>query len=290
MQIQTLSVVVPTARCVNSCKYCVSKMHDSPYANQIEKNTRFRDLYEKDYLKRLQFARDNGCNTVILTGNGEALQNKGFLDDFAHWNRMITKPFQWIELQTSGIFLNDEKLRYLRNNVGVTTISVSVGHLFHANQNMEIMGVPEKAQFGLDAICSEIKRYDFNLRLSINLHSVYNEADPERILVEAKKLGADQITFRKLYSSYKNTEQDKWIEEHAFTYESEDRLKRFIEEYGRPLEILPFGAIRYSLDGISIVYDTDCMSEETKEGLKYLILQPNCKLYSHWDDPASLIF
>ena len=35
----------------------------------------------------------------------------------------------------------------------------------------------------------------------------------------------------------------------------------------------------------------DCTAEEnTEENYKYLILRPDCKLYSAWDDPASLIF
>jgi len=40
------------------------------------KNPRF----EKDYIERLAFAKDNGVNTIILTGTGEALQNKRFLN------------------------------------------------------------------------------------------------------------------------------------------------------------------------------------------------------------------
>lgn len=41
---------------------------------------------------------------------------------------------------------------------------------------------------------------------------------------------------------------------------------------------------------MSTVLDEDCMSEEAKESVKYLILRPNCKLYSKWDDKGSLVF
>ena len=41
---------------------------------------------------------------------------------------------------------------------------------------------------------------------------------------------------------------------------------------------------------MSTVIDDDCMSQVPKDEYKYLILRPNCKLYSRWDDPASLIF
>ena len=59
---------------------------------------------------------------------------------------------------------------------------------------------------------------------------------------------------------------------------------------GNKLERLPFGAIRYSVDGISTIVDDDCMSKENEEAIKYLILRPNCKLYTRWDDKGSLLF
>jgi sulfatase maturation enzyme AslB (radical SAM superfamily) len=127
LEVQSLSVCVP-AGCPNKCKFCISRMHSSVYEDQIEKNLRFFDLYERDYCKRLQFARDNGCNTVILTGDGEPLFNIKFLKDFSHWNHQIESPFRWIEIQTSGVSLDDEKLRFLRNTVGVTSISLSLSN------------------------------------------------------------------------------------------------------------------------------------------------------------------
>ena len=69
MKIQSLSVVVPNKKCINDCQFCVSKMHTDQYKNQMDDNLPFFDLYLKDYLERLEFARHNGCNTVMLTGN-----------------------------------------------------------------------------------------------------------------------------------------------------------------------------------------------------------------------------
>ena len=33
MKIQSLSIVVPTRKCVNNCAFCVSKTHDNDYVN-----------------------------------------------------------------------------------------------------------------------------------------------------------------------------------------------------------------------------------------------------------------
>ncbi|HOA80831.1 MAG TPA: radical SAM protein [Defluviitaleaceae bacterium] len=291
MKIQSLSVCVP-AGCLNKCKFCVAHMHKDEYTNQIEDNRRFYDLYRNDYLKRMQFARDNGCNTVILTGDGEPLLNRSFLKDFGLMNKELDSPFRWIELQTSGTLLDDEYLRFLRNHVGVNTISLSLSSIFDSKKNAEYNGTKKGYEVDIDHLCSEIKRYDFNLRLSLNLTDVYDgDFDSiSRIFARAKDLGADQITFRVLYMSDHETEENDWIAKHSASPQFVANIRDYIINFGKPLEILPFGARRYSVHGISTVLDDDCMSQEVKDAVKYLILRPNAKLYSRWEDRGSLIF
>lgn len=55
MNIQSLSVCVP-AGCPNRCKFCVSRLHHNNYKH---------DNYDHIDVDRLEFARDNGCNSVI---------------------------------------------------------------------------------------------------------------------------------------------------------------------------------------------------------------------------------
>ncbi len=291
MRIQSLSVVVPTKRCVNDCPFCVSKMGNSFTVNQIESNRRFQRLYEEDYLNRLEFSRDNGCNTIIFTGNGEPLQNMHFLERFANWNRMISNPFRWLELQSTGVFIDDSSLRWLRNQVRISTISLSISDMFESDNNNIIIGVAEKLKFDLDFICREIKRYDFNLRLSLNIINTMNGKSIEEIFTRARNLGADQLTFRKMYTSGEN-EEARWLSENAIEPESE--INTFMdrpEQFGAvPRNLIPFGAVQYSMKNISVVVDKNCMSEGLARDFKYLILEKDCKLYSRWDDPASLIF
>lgn len=264
-------------------------MHDSPYENHLENNRRFRDLYKEDFIKRMMFARDNGCNTVILTGEGEPLMNLKFLEDFGEWNNGMPKPFRWVELQTAGVNLDDEKLRFLRNTVGVNTISLSMSNMFDDDINAEINGTPDKLTVDIAGLCGEIKRYDFNLRLSLNMNSVYNNLTVEELFKKAEELNANQLTFRQLYTSgSEDLPQNKWINDHQ--YERFDELNDYIIAHGRELEMLPFGALRYSIHGMSVVLDKDCMATASKLSLKYLILRPNCKLYTKWDDPGALLF
>lgn len=286
---QSLSVVVPNKKCINNCAFCVSKMHAEDYKNQMDGNLPFYDLYLKDYMKRLEYARDNGVNTVMLTGNSEPQQNRRFLVDFGMMMQLMERPFRNIEMQTTGWGLDRNYLRFLRNHVGINTISLSISSMNIA-KNAEIIGFPNNGILDLEALCSLIKEYDFNLRLSLNLNKEFVGSwnTPADIMSGCKRVGADQVTLRVLYASGDN-EQAQWIKENGMEPGKVLELKQHIQSYPK-LGILPYGAVMYDVRGMSVVLDDDCMSKNVKEEQKYLILRENCKLYTKWDTKASLVF
>jgi hypothetical protein len=297
MNIQSLSIVVPTKACINKCKFCVSSMHDNPYENSFD---------EISYRKRIKFAANNGVNTLILTGTGEALQNRDFLIKLAEVLAKEKHPFPNVELQTSGVLLKlSSKDNYynikLLKELGVNTISLSTSDIFSGSNNWDIIGSPKSQRIPLTELTSFIKENNFNLRLCLNMTNVYDHFSVEEILKKAKNLGADQITFRKLYHSNDGSKQSEWVknnvcEPYTLTKISEyiAGTKTFEHGYvngnGKPLYRLPFGAMTYSIMGMSTVIDDNCMSKNENEKLKYVILRENGKLYSQWDDEGSLIF
>ena len=289
MNVQSLSVVVPNNNCINNCKFCVSHMHPENYKNQMDDNLPFFDLYLKDYLKRLDFAQRNGCNTVMLTGNSEPQQNRKFLTYFGLFMQLMKHPFDWIEMQTTGALLDNNYLRFLRNHVGVNIISLSISS-FDQFQNQKIIGCP--VQINLEELCKNIKKYDFTLRLSLNLSDAFNDYSPEELFSTCyEEFLADQVTLRILYSNSNDTPQSKWASQHAMNSDKIKEINSFIKTYGTVLGKLPYGATKYSYNDMSIVLDDDCMGKRNdNDAYKYLILRPDCKLYSSWDDKASLIF
>ncbi len=296
INIQSLSIVVPNKKCINDCCFCVSKMHCENIPNLIDINNPDFQLHKRDFIKRLNFARDNGCNTVMLTGTSEPQQNKHFLHFFSQINEMLDKPFRWIELQTTGVLLDDNYLTFLRETVGVNVISLSIS-AFDDVVNQQYTRMPEGAFVDLKSLCKKIKDYGFTLRLSINLtdyfdryKTIYSVNTTEFFRDITKQFAPDQVTFRLLYSSDDGSEQSKWVSEHSCDKQLVHSIIERIRSFGTPLEKLPYGRIKYSYNGISVVIDDDCMSKSSTEDYKYLILQPNCKLYSRWDDTASLIF
>jgi len=290
MKSQSLSVVVPNKMCVNNCAFCVAQMETENYPNMLNSNKPFYDLYQTDYIKRLEFARDIGCNIVMLTGNSEPQQNRRFLEIFGTMNKQLKSPFRWIEMQTTGVMIEDEYLRFLRNHVGISTISVSISS-FDDEINMKYNGTRKNLKVNIKEFCKSVKKYDFNLRISINLTDDFNKYTPKEIFEYVKELGADQVTFRIFYTSKTNTPQDKWVGEHKASDYLVSEISIYVINNGKALEILDFGATKYSVNGISTVVDNNCMgSEEVTDVMKFMILRENCKLYSKWEDKGSLIF
>ena len=310
MNIQSISVVVPTKGCVNKCKFCVSRMHESSYENKFD---------EIQIRKRIKFAANNRVNTLIITGVGEPLQNLTFLRNLREVLDKEHHPFPNVELQTTGVMLmhmvewdrpNNEKfityfnVEFLKK-LGVNTISLSISNIFNSEKNNEIIGIPEKLKFKIKDICKFIKDQGFNLRLSLNMTKIYSGAPPLSILEACKNLRADQITFRKLWYSDNNSSQTKWVKENSCSSSTLDAINTYITGYengdghgntwqelgnGKPLYRLPFGPMAYSINGMSVVIDDNCMSKDDVDNLKYVILRENGKLYCQWDDEGSLIF
>lgn len=188
MNIQSISIVVPTNGCINNCKFCVSKMHKSEYEDNF-------DSFQIE--KRIKFASNNGVNTCIITGTGEPLQNKAFLENLHTIFENMSDPFPFpnIELQTSGILLNNEENIELLENLGVNTISISVSHLLDDKKNMEIMGIPTNLQFSLYPLVHSLKNKGFNVRLSINMLDHYAGVTPQMAVVKKFPRSKVRYTF-----------------------------------------------------------------------------------------------
>ena len=288
MKIQSLSVVVPGKWCINDCLCCVSKMSagSKQYENQIEENLAFYDLYLDDYIKRLEFCRDNGCNTLMLTGNTEPQQNRRFLIDFGMMMRLMERPFRNIEMQTTGALIDKPMLRFLRNHVGVNTIALSVFSLYDY-ENMACRN--SKIKVDIEKFCEAVKLYDFNLRLCINLTNYFDDMEPEHFFRNYRMYGADQVTLRKLYDAGDGSPQSEWVRQNSVSETAYDTLKEYVSSMP-VLRRLEYGQVSHSVQGMSVVMDDDCMAKGNNDDFKYLIIRPNGKLYGSWDDPGSLIF
>ena len=284
MNIQSLSIVVPANGCWNHCKFCVSKQHSEDYG----KNFITTNNIPQSYLDRMEFVREEGCNSMILTGDTEPQQNLPFIYELLRLNRTLRKPFYNISMQTTGTNLNPEEIQKLAQ-AGITTLAISISSL-DDKRNWELIGTPEKVQtMKLIDLIKAAKDTGMNVRACFNLTSEFRDTKPGALFMWAKSNCVDQVTFRKIYWDGTSLEA-RWVKLYQFPEERLGQFKNYVQINGTPISRLPYGFIQYSVHGISTVIDDNCMSKDNIDEMKYAILRPNGHLYSRWDDTGSLIF
>lgn len=314
MEVQSLSVCVPGKACINNCKFCVSRQHTmdypsiyTPYQYQNRSDANPETVYDpitlvsgaqysfETYHNKMSFARDNGCNTLMFTGCIEPQQNMEFIKYIAKTvNSQLSKPFRWMEIQTTGRGLDDSKLYALRS-YGINTIALSLSSL-NSVENDICLGIDDIDHIDIGDTCRRIKEYGFNLRLCLNLTFGFERyRDRMRDLFsDCKELGANQITFRELYASG-DTPQAKWVEENACSWPVVYYIQKFLSDKvqtgeARELRVLPNGIKLIGYDGMSVAVDEDCMETKKNEALRYLVLREDGHLYTDWTDEASLLY
>lgn len=284
MNIQSLSIVVPTGHCWNNCFYCVSRMHCEDYGLKLSNG-----ILTSSYINRIKYVRDNGCNIMMLTGTAEPQQNMPFIRNLLGINNKLDRPFYNIEIQTTGSGMKDEDIAEL-NALGVTTLALSISS-FDIEKNQAIIRMPEAKKNSYYDLIESAHNVGMNVRACLNLSDDFNRFEPGQYFKWAKGYGIEQLTFRKLYYlDMPFCDQRTWVANHQLEEIKFHRILEYIKQNGTPIARLPFGYIQYSLGGVSTLVDDNCMSKNEIDNFKYMILRPNGHLYSRWDDKGSLVF
>lgn len=289
MNIQSLSIMVPCGgHCMNNCKFCVSRMRDDEAI--FGKEIVSKDNIPQSYIDRIKYVRDTGCDNMIITGTTEPQQNMEFINKLL-WgvNKNLPKPFYNIAIQTTGANMTESNIHFLATS-GVTTFALSLAS-FNMERNWDIIQTPKAARYlSTEQLIGIAKNEGMNVRVCLNLTDAFNAYYPSFIFKWAKERNIDQLTFRKIYHSGLNTEQDKWINAHNYNFENLHDIEQYIKMNGTPIRTLPFGSILYDCQGIGVVIDNDCMAKNNLSEMRYAILRPNNHLYSSWDLKGSLIY
>lgn len=301
--IQSLSICCPAKKCINHCETCTARQHTNPYLNKYGEGHTDAFEYWDNVIKRMRYAQSKGCTTVILTGSNEPQQDRRWLEALWLAMRSLPEPFTNIEIQTTGAFIDDDYLLFFKS-IGVTTVAVSTFNIFSDKVNRQIEHCADN-NLCIESLCSMIKSHGLNLRICVNVTDyVLDDSDEENksreaqvILHRCATLGADQVTFRKMWS-VEGTPEGDWIEEHCAYLSNKIiyQVREDVKKDGQLIYRLPYGAERYDYMGFSIVVDTDSMAKEgilkdtSDVVLKYYIIREDGKMYSSWDSKASLVF
>jgi len=271
--IASLQITIP-AGCMNDCGFCVYKQHATKFKTDWRRD---HERWHEEVRRRLRYAADR-VQAVMITSHGEPTLNMAYIEDIMDILNKTTPWLSHVEIQTSGVGLTEEKLdRFFE--LGVRVISLSIPAL-DTNEILKIMRVPPKYDYDPIALSERIRSKGFTLRLSIAMTYWFDQVTLDEILNQLKSIWKpDQVSFKKLFGA------DDLASSRYDDFAQEFRRK----EYSR-LELLPMGIWKYEAHGIGIVWNDDCMISKEQAIPRYLILQPDGRLYTRWDTKASVIF
>lgn len=268
-KISSLQINVPLNGCVNNCKSCIAKIHNTQDKIKILSN---KILDEEKYLNTLRLIRKK-CNTAVLTSDhGEPIQNISFVKQFGELNKKLDNPFN-IEIQTTGVLLNDKNISILKN-INLSVVSLSIFDIFDNDNNLEIIDVKSNLKYNVVDICDKIKQNGFLLRLSINLIKEYEKYSMKNLFDIIKRINPNQLTFKVLWCNNDNNPINNWIKINR----SDKKILNIISNYiindnGKSVE-----NNKFIYNGISIFLIDDCMDGN------YLIIRNDSGLYKSWLD------
>jgi coproporphyrinogen III oxidase-like Fe-S oxidoreductase len=249
---------------------------------------------------RLEFTCKSS-DTLLFTGTGEPTYNLEYVSEVIKIAKNeLSNPFVNIEIQTCGVDLDDDRLSEMKN-MGIKTIALSIAS-FDNEENGELCRTPKDKTVDIEDLCNRIvNKFRFNLRLTFNLNKTSekffdNDANgnpnAKPFYEKCSKLGAAQVTFRRLTATENTSKPAKWVNENNISLEHFKSFEKYIVANGTKLEALPFGLVKYAVDGMSSVLDDDCCHLAYKDttAVKSGIIRENVKLYTRWYETGSLIF
>lgn len=267
--ITSLQINVPLKECVNNCKSCIAKIHNTQNKIKMISNV----IIDKEkYLNNLKMVR-NKCDNAILTSDfGEPIQNVKFIKQFGELNKKLDNPFK-TEIQTTGVLLNDENISILKD-INLNIVSLSIFDIFDNENNLEIINVNKKLRYNFIDICKKIKDNGFTLRLSINLIKEYEKYSMKKLFDIIEKINPDQLTFKMLWCNSDNNPINNWIKFNKSDISVLSDISNYIlNNNGKKI-----GRNKYNYNGISIFLVEDCMVGN------YLIIRNDGELYNSWLD------
>ncbi|MBU1199871.1 MAG: radical SAM protein [Nanoarchaeota archaeon] len=290
MNIETLSIVAGTEACNARCPYCISKMTPKQGICTKEQKINFRNLHKGALL-----AKEKGATTVIITGKGEPVlfpeQITKYLDALEGFN------FPFIELQTNGILLHEQKEKYMSYlyewyDKGMTTIIISIAH-YEAEKNRQIL-VPHKKQYiDLVELIDMLHEIGFSVRLACMMVKGYVDCkeEIEKLIKFSKENMVEQLSIRNISKPEKsiNKEIYDWTINNSLSKEQLEEITNYIKEKGALLLEFNYGGSVYDVDGQNVCL-TNCLTlSNNPNQIRQLIFFPDGHLRYDWQYKGAIL-
>ncbi|MFC1743043.1 radical SAM protein [Candidatus Riflebacteria bacterium] len=290
MRIQTFSIIAGSAACNAKCPFCISKM--TP-AQGVE--LKLPEVNWRNFAIACRLARQNRVTTTMLTSKGEPTLYPELITSYLEHLEPFAFPF--IELQTNGILLLEEKEKFKKHmqywyEKGLSTIAVSIMH-FEAEKNRQVYLPHRDSYIDLEALIDLLHSYNFSVRLACVMADGFidSENELEKMINFAKEHNVEQLTVRPVSEPEKseNEAAARWTSKHFLHKDQLMEIKKFLSENGRELMKLLHGAVVYDVGGQNICL-TDCLTLSPEaELIRQLIFFPDGHLRYDWQYPGAIL-
>jgi hypothetical protein len=292
MNIHSMSISIPAGHglplCNAACPFCISRL-----TGKAEKwNTGILQWTAK-FKNACSFCRNNGVNTLLITGKGEPFIN---IRDSLSACLIAREYFSIIEIQTNGSLCTEENLINLLNK-GLTTLAISISHP-DPEENSRLINLKEVVDY--KKISGIANSLGLIVRVSFNLSRVWDYKNKKIIdwvkeILNDGSVKADQYTFRIIdvppVAEIKDyTKIAGWIRKNKLNDKELDKINRYVQDNGIFIRKLNWGASIYDVNGFSVAI-VDCLQKPTgnDDDIRSVIFMPNAHVYSSWELKGSIL-
>src|SRR3989339_166617 len=299
LKIATLSVVVnppgqvlnvagkkvAQRRCDLDCPYCVSRT--TPYIAGLNGESYAPLPIIADWSRHYKRVAE-GLPFGLITSKFEA--TKLPKEELGEIMQVMKSGGLLVELQTSGLHLNEDNLYYWRES-GLHTLALSCVS-FDDKVNSKIMS-KRGLRWDIDQIIRTARPMHYLIRVAVIMCKGGVDSIDAFLAAAnaAQKAGVHQLTFRKMGTAQQIATKGgrkiaEWINQNNTPPELPQKILRFLDEKGSDKQVVPWATI-YSFKGMRVGV-TAHMNRPDMDIARHGVLQPNGRLYADWEGKVLL--
>lgn len=290
MHIQNYSIIAGSEACNARCPYCISKMTPKNGMDLEEPEVNWRN-----FKKGAMFAKQQGVSTALITGKGEPTLFPGQITKFVKSLDELGFPF--IELQTNGILLAEQKQKYdpyLKEwyENGLNTIAISIAH-YEPEKNRQIFLPYKEKYIELPDLIQDLHGIGYSVRLSCMMADGYiDDVVKFRKLIEySKENKIEQLTARGIVKPKKSLDDKvaEWVMKHYLKPQQQKEIDTYVKKAGVPLLKFFYGGTIYDVDGQNVCLSTCLTLDPDMERMRQLIFFPDGHLRFDWQHKGAIL-
>ncbi len=290
MKFRTFSIIAGSEACNARCPFCVSKMTPSNGMTSKEPEVNWRN-----FKIAAKLARKSDVDTAMITSKGEPTLFPGQISKYL--NALKEFEFPFIELQTNGIPLSEDRKKYdsfVREwyDKGLTIPAISIVH-YDPAKNREIYLPYKERYIDLTELVDYLHNVGYSVRLACVALDGYidNESELEKIISFSNKNKVEQLTIRPVNSpsDTRNDEVRKWTADHYLKPSQQKSIENFLINHGTLLQVLPHGGTVYDVDGQNVCLTNSLTRSTDPDNGRQLIFFPDGHIRYDWEKQGAIL-